>query len=124
MSGGEADGARLLNLARHELLEEVLPQLSGDARYRARLIANAMKIAGLELTAGREQTEDTERLLRSFAESAIADAPDTTTDGVLAPQKAICAALRAGKLDGNAAFYDLLASLNDRRLAMLGQGQG
>jgi len=121
MSGGEADGARLLNLARHELLEEVLPQLSGDARYRARLIANAMKIAGQELTAGRDQTEDTERLLRGFAELAIADTPDTTTDGVLPTQKAIGAALRAGTLDGNSAFYDLLASLNERRLAMLGK---
>ena len=43
--GGEADGLRLLRLARRELLDNVLPTLEGDARYRARLIANAMKIA-------------------------------------------------------------------------------
>ena len=121
MSGGEADGARLLNLARRELLQEVLPQLSGDARYRARLIANAMKIAAQELVVGAEQDEEVERLLQDFALSAVVEVPDRRPDGAAATQAAICAALRAGTLDGDSALYGLLAGLSDRRLAMLGQ---
>ena len=52
--GGEPDGVRLLTLARRELLDNLLPLLEGDVRYRARLIANAMKIAACELQSGVE----------------------------------------------------------------------
>jgi hypothetical protein len=101
--GGEPDGLRLLDLARAELLNEILPQLEGDARYRARLIANALKIVRHEMAAGAADQAETARDLAAFA-------PDT----------ALRDALRAGALDGDPDLHALLVRLTDRRRAALG----
>ena len=115
--GGEPDGARLLDLARRELLEVLLPQLEGDARYRARLIANALKIAGHELRDGPTAREETASDLQSFAETAL-PAAEGVGDRDLA--RILAAALRAGRLDGHQDLYDLLCRLTERRRASLG----
>ena len=101
--GGEPDAARLLDLARAELLNEILPNLEGDARYRVRLIANALKIAAHELAAGAADQAETARDLAAFA-------PDT----------ALRDALRAGALDGDPDLHALLVRLTERRRAALG----
>ena len=112
--GGEPDAARLLELARAELLNDVLPQLDGDARYRARLIANALRIVRNELVQDGDPEEAD--ILRRLAESAAA-APAASS---LPPDTSLTDALRAGALDGDAAFHDLLVRLTDRRRAAVG----
>lgn len=101
MSGGEADGMRLLQLARRELLEQVLPEISGEARYRVRLIAKAMKIAIQELESGGEPPGEVVAGLAALAGDGGAETP-----------KHLRAALRAGELDGNRDLYDLLNRLS------------
>lgn len=104
--GGEPDAARLLALARAELLNELLPQLDGISRYRARLIANALQIARRELEAGGDEVEAV--LLRKLTEVA---AP-TLAPSYLPPDTSLRDALRHGALDGNRQFYDLLVRLS------------
>ena len=49
MSVEQPDALALLDIARETLLEQVLPQLDGDARYQVLMIANAMAMAMREL---------------------------------------------------------------------------
>jgi Domain of unknown function (DUF6285) len=109
MSGGEADGARLLRLARQELLEQILPEVSGEARYRVRLVANAMKIAIEELESGGEPPAEVLEGLAALA-----------GDGGAAPPEQLRSALRAGEMDGNRQFYGLLSRLSAWRQENLG----
>jgi hypothetical protein len=104
--GGEPDAARLLDLARAELLNEILPNLDGDARYRARLIANALKIAAHELESG--------------AAGAAATARDLAALSGTGSPASLREALRAGTLDGDPDLHALLVRLTDRRRAVLG----
>lgn len=106
--GGEPDAARLLDLARAELLNAILPQLEGEGRYRARLIAKALQIAAQELAAGPEDPEEA-ALRRDLAAAAG-----------LAPGTPLRDALRSGALDGDPAVHALLLRLTDRRRAALG----
>lgn len=91
--GGEPDAARLLELARAELLRALLPQLDGDGRYRAKLIANALKIAAAELK----------------AEPAADDSA-----------RALCRAVRRGERDGDAETHARIARLTEARRTALG----
>ena len=115
--GGEPGAARLLALARRELLEVILPQLQGDARYRARLVANAMKIAGRELGGGEEAEAAAAAAegLRHIAGTTAPTAarPGPATDAEVAA--ALCEAVREGKLDGHRTFYDLIVRVTESR---------
>ncbi|MGF1630939.1 MAG: DUF6285 domain-containing protein [Kiloniellaceae bacterium] len=114
--GGEADSARLLELARRELLDGLLPQLEGDARYRARLIAKAMKIAANDLHGGAAGRETAARLLLDLA----AELPEVAAADRLPDAAASLAAeIRTGRLDGQGAVYDLLCRLTEARRATL-----
>jgi hypothetical protein len=117
MSTGEPDGVRLLELARRELLDNVLPELSGDSRYRARLIANAMKVAARELAVGQGLEGESAEELAAFAQGApLADGGASAARTAAA----IRLALRAGHLDGDPALYDLIGRITRRRQALLG----
>ena len=70
--------AALLDIARATLADEVAPALSGDARFKARMIANALSIAARALRAEPGPTP-----------------PDP---------HALVAAIRAGAHDGDAAL--------------------
>jgi len=120
MSGGEADGVRLLRLARRELLEQVLPELSGEALYRARLIAKAMKIAAQELQTGPGQGAETTQQLATFAQARAGLAGTAVRQGEADPQETLRRALRAGTLDGDSALYELLCGLSEQRRRILG----
>src|SRR5512138_98599 len=102
--GGEPGGARLLALARRELLEAILPQLDGDARYRARLVANAMKFAAGELEEGAgaaaAAAEGLRRTAAGIPGTALRGNP---TDAEVA--EALCAALREGGFDAHQGLY-------------------
>ena len=117
--GGEADSARLLELARRELLDSLLPQLEGEARYRARLIAKAMKIATNDLRDGAAEQEKATRQLRDLAAVLL---PEAGPSGAL-PEAAVAAfavAIRAGRLDGQRPLYDLLCRQTEARHTALG----
>lgn len=80
--------AELLAIARATLLERVLPGLSGDARFQALMIANALAIA----------------------ERALAAPPVAARD-----DRALCAAIRAGAHDDDRALAaQLLAEVEAR----------
>jgi hypothetical protein len=122
--GGEPGGARLLELARRELLEDLLPQLQGEGRYRARLVANAMKIAARELDAEldggpADRTAGAHRL-RGLAAAALPGGVDLAALGEAEVAAALCAALRSGRLDGQRELYDLLVTLTGKRREAIG----
>jgi hypothetical protein len=118
--GGEPGGARLLELARRELLEDLLPQLQGEGRYRARLVANAMKIAARELDGGPAGRTAGAHRLRGLAAAALPGGMDLAALGEAEVAAALCAALRSGRLDGQRELYDLLVMLTDKRREAIG----
>ncbi|MEO3430246.1 DUF6285 domain-containing protein [Pelagibius sp. CAU 1746] len=113
--GGEAGSARLLHLARGELLDKVLPDLEGDARYSVRLIANAIKIAAQDMARGAEDSAATAHELETFAEAM----GDVAVAGPQEAREAIRDALRRGDLDGSPDLYELLEEITRRRGARL-----
>lgn len=115
--GGEPAAQRLLELARRELLETLLPQLQGDARYRARLIANAMKIAAREAEAAAAVDAETRRLLQAIAGRSGASL-ESSSDAAL--EGALAEAIRAGRLDGDATMFEVLSRLTERRRSLAG----
>lgn len=115
--GGEPAAQRLLELARRELLETLLPQLQGDARYRARLIANAMKIAAREAEAGAAVDAETRLLLQDIAGRSGASL-ESASDAAL--QASLAEAIRAGRLDGDATMFEVLSRLTERRRSLAG----
>ena len=80
--------ADLLDIARATLLEVILPQLQGDARFKALMVANAMAIAGRAAALTIEELPDPVRL---------------------------CADIRAGQHDGDAALRGRLADYAEAR---------
>jgi len=115
--GGEPAAQRLLELARRELLESLLPQLQGDARYRARLIANAMKIAAREAEAGAAMDAESRRSLQEIAGRSDAGLEPLSEASL---QALLVEAIRAGGLDGDAALFEVLSRLTDQRRSLAG----
>lgn len=116
MNGGEADGARLLSLARREIEEQVLPLLSGDARYSARLVLNALTLAEAELRQDlRAEAETGRRLLELLAFEAKAEGSEFR--GV---ERQIQSEIRQGLRDGDAALHEALLAITTGRLKALG----
>jgi hypothetical protein len=116
LRGGEPDGVRLLELARRELLQVLLPQLQGEHRYRARLIANAMKIAARELQG--DEAEESNTALRRLA-AALPEGVDGAAIADAEIAAALAAALRAGCLDGDPDLHAALLRLTEERGAKL-----
>ncbi len=90
MSGiAEPGPADLLKIARATLLQDIVPHLTGDARFKALMIANAMAIAGRAAQYG--DVDDFENAAE------------------------ICADIRAGRYDDNDEMVErLLAYCQDR----------
>ncbi len=82
------DAADLLAIALHTLRQEVIPQLAGDARFKALMVANAMAIA---------------------QRAAGASAPD------LADAAALALAIRAGAHDDDAGLAERLMAYAEAR---------
>ncbi|HIP76913.1 MAG TPA: hypothetical protein EYH07_00400 [Kiloniellaceae bacterium] len=116
MNGGEADGARLLSLARREIEEQILPLLSGDARYSARLVLNALTLAEAELRHdGRPDAGGGRRLSELSAFETKADGSER--QGV---ERQIQSEIRQGLRDGDAALHKALLAITEGRLKALG----
>jgi predicted methyltransferase MtxX (methanogen marker protein 4) len=85
--------ASLLTVAREALRRELAPELAGEQRYLAAMIANAMAIAAraLEQGGGAEAAE-LEALERLY--------PDARSVGLDETRRCLVEELRTGKLDG------------------------
>ncbi len=81
----DLDGAALLDIARQTLLADIVPALSGDARFKALMVANAMAIAARQAQYG-----------------AVAEPADAA---------ALAAAIRAGLRDGDKDLAQTLLEL-------------
>lgn len=79
-----------------------MPQLTGDARYRIRLVINALKLAGASIAdAGNLDSLRLEELRRAMPTEP---APDLD-----ALEARLQTSLRAGDLDADEALYRALA---------------
>lgn len=87
------EGRGLLATARDALLQEILPKLSGTDAFTARMIANAMAIAA------REAAQDDTWVTATRA------AMQRLTGAVDAPDRALAAAIRAGRFDPGSAHH-------------------
>jgi hypothetical protein len=102
VSGEQPDALELLAVARETLLEAVLPALSGDTRYQALMIANAMAIAIRELTAGTARAAHELEMLEILYgdEAAPRSAEEDTAARAERLTRRLARDLRAGELDG------------------------
>lgn len=101
----EPGGADLLRTARETLLAEVLPALQGAQRYQALMVANALGMVERELVFAER--------LRAADRAAAAHAGQKPDD-LDAAARASCAAIRAGRFDGDERLHAAL-----RRRAIL-----
>ncbi len=112
MRGGETDIARLLDLARREIAEAVMPQLTGDARYRGRLVLNALKLAGAAI-------EDEEKLEALSLEQLQATIAASEPLGIEVLEAQLQASIRAGDLDASEALYQALVIIAEAQEVLI-----
>ncbi|MCP3689513.1 MAG: hypothetical protein GY784_13985 [Gammaproteobacteria bacterium] len=96
-------GARdLLQEARRELMEDVLPGINPQARYKLLMINRAMELAERELESNRETKDVLERRLNHFVNNSNVELPvaDLLTQHI-----------RDGKFDSSGALYETLQLL-------------
>ncbi len=113
------DATELLEIARRTLLDDVLPRLPQDLRYRALMIANAMAIAGREHAAG-----DADAIAELARLQEFYDAPRQTLAGsalaasLLDYNRQLAADIRAGRCDGRAGLRNHLEQTTADKLAV------
>jgi hypothetical protein len=101
MSAEQPDALALLDIARETLLGQVLPQLDGDARYQALMIANAMAMAIRELTPGAVDHELEAQLLRDlYGHLQVSDDEDAERTSERLEDR-FARDLRSGEFDGD-----------------------
>lgn len=118
MRGGEANAAELMRFVEHELANEVLPQLSGDLRYRARLILNAVTIAAAEVQADQDLETVCKAALAPLSGLA-ADAPNAGGAGVAQRLQTLQQMLRQGELDADPQLFEALVSIAEARCKLV-----
>lgn len=94
----ETAGADLLQAAREALLGEVVPGLTGQQRYAALMVANALKMVERELAAAGD-LRAADHAIQRFAGSA---------GGADEPAKILGTALRSGRHDGDPRLHHAL----------------
>ena len=100
MSAEQPDALALLDIARETLLGQVLPQLDGDGRYQALMIANAMAMAIRELTPGAVDYEPEAQLLRDlYGHLQAPDGEDAQRTSARLEER-LARDLRSGEFDG------------------------
>jgi len=100
-------GAELLDLARRVLRDDVAAELSGPARYKALMAANAMAIVGRQMAAG---TEAEVRMLERLTAILGHDGACADLEGELAK------ALRAGDFGDDRDVHALLLESVEAKL--------
>lgn len=102
----------LLTEARRVLLDALAPELAGQRKYEALMIANAMGMAIRELEQREQgQPEETDRAVRAF----LAERSIEVTAGEA--EEALARAIRERRLDGaDPALQPVLRTLTEARL--------
>lgn len=94
------DTAGLLEAARRELLETLVPQLSGGEKYAALMVASALATALRDLEAGDDGDREELALFRAlYGGEAIAAAGSDQAAALQALNRRLAAELRVGKWD-------------------------
>ena len=112
------DTRDLLTEARQVLLDSVAAELTGERKYQALMVANAMGMAIRELEQ-REQGEpaQTDRTARAFLAQRCLD--DTASE----PEAELALAIRERRLDGaDPALRSVLRTLTEARLRINNPG--
>ncbi len=117
------NGAALLDLARRVLRDELLAELPEDARYRARMVANAMAITAREISDGSRTQEAERRALAALYDEAPTPAgqPETEQldDALARLNWWLAAEIRGGRRDGDARVHALLRESARDRLRLV-----
>lgn len=100
MNDEQPDALELLAIARETLLEQVLPELSGEARYQARMIASAMAIAMRELRPGAVDLTAELEYLHGLYEHDSPPAGEHVEQALQRLEVRLAEDLRHGELDG------------------------
>jgi hypothetical protein len=101
-------GADLLDEARRVLLDELLPDLAAEERYKALMIARAMAIAGRELEAGEAPLAAERQRLAALLDGEAA---------LETLQARLAGEIRDGAWDGDAAAHEALTASARWRLS-------
>ena len=113
------DSTELLRHARALLLDEVLPALPEDLRYRIRLIAKALEIAAAEQTAGQGPLEAEADALAEFfgeARTPVAREAEAVEETLLRLNWRLAGEIRGAKRDGEAQVYAIVRAAMLARL--------
>lgn len=95
------EGAELLRVAQKVLRERLLPGISGEQRYEALMVANAMAIAARELEAGESDLREELRILTElYGETTVSQSGSSTKDKVVSLNKRLARDIRSGVMDG------------------------
>lgn len=107
----QPNAAQLLDIARQTLLEQILPALSGDLRYPALMIANAIAIAA------RENRLQGEMVVQEHARLGALLGPSPAT--LAETRQQLAQAIREGRHDTPQARRILVDALRETTLARL-----
>lgn len=111
------DAHNLLSEARRVLLESLVPELSGERKYEALMIANAMGMAIREM---EPEALEHARKANTQVSRLVGNEQDNTGQS---SEVALAAAIRARKLDGNSPeLQAALYALTRARLAINNPG--
>ena len=113
------DAAELLEIARRTLLDDMLPRLPDDLRYRALMIANAMAIAAREHAAGDAgASAELARLQEFYGEPQLPLAGGVLRTELSGYNRRLAADIRAGRCDGWDGLREHLAQTIADKLAV------
>lgn len=112
------DAGQLIATARETLVTGLLPALSGEHRYTALMVGNALAIAAREVAGGDDRIRREIELLRPLAAQTVPPS-DPGGDDVHALRRIVAAAIRAGRFDDDAQAMALLAALDENAAARL-----
>lgn len=118
----QPDGAMLLDLARRALIADLLPALPEAARYRARMVANAMAIAAREMSDGDGTQRARRRALAGLFDEAPVPAgrgdPEPLDEALTRLNWWLVAEIRGRRWDGDAHVHALLQDSARARLRL------
>lgn len=108
-------GADLLDTARDILRSELLPGLAPGQRQQALMIANAMAIARRQLDDGdipeRRELSALDQVMEQLRDLPSCDGADLLQSRLIARNRRLCQAIRAGDADPGTALHDGVLAL-------------
>lgn len=111
MKTSRPDAGDLLATARQELLDTLLPEVSGALKYQVLMSANAMKIAGREIEAGPATEQQTRAGIRELYAGLL---PERAED---ADEQSLADDIRRRRLaTDNQQLYELLINITRSKL--------